>query len=103
MPALSRSWLLVLLAAATVLAQAPAPAPAPAQAPRLFPPTAEQRSQIDAKLADLTKKIDALAAKHTDPQLLADVAIYKKAAEFILRYPEEFSSATYAPETISAL
>ncbi|HTL03873.1 MAG TPA: prolyl oligopeptidase family serine peptidase [Vicinamibacterales bacterium] len=97
MPALQRTWLLVLLTAATVMAQAPAPAP------KLFPPTAEQRVQIDAKLADLTKRIDALAAKKTDPQLLADVAIYQKAAQFILRYPEEFSTASYTPETIAAL
>jgi len=97
MPALHRTWLLVLLAAATVMAQAPSPAP------KLFPPTAEQRAQIDAKLADLTKKVDALAAKKTDPQLLADVAVYQKAAQFILRYPEEFSTANYAPETIGVL
>src|SRR5438477_11076668 len=88
MPALQRTWLFVVLAAATVLAQAPA-------APKLFPPTAEQRAQIDAKLAELTKRVDALAAKKTDPQLLADVAVYAKAAQFILRYPEEFSAADY--------
>ena len=50
MPALQRTWLLVLLAAATVMAQAPAPDP------KVFPPTAEQRVQIDAKLADLPKR-----------------------------------------------
>src|SRR5580765_5108167 len=97
MPALHRTWLLVQLAAATVMAQAPSPAP------KLFPPTAEQRAQIDAKLADLTRKIDALAAKKTDPQLLADVAVYQKAAQYILRFPEEFFTERYVANTVGAL
>ena len=95
MPGLKKFWLLVPLAAVTAFAQAPAP--------KTFPPTDDQRTQIDAKLADLTKRIDGLVAKKTDPQLLADITIYQKAAQFILRYPEEFSSADYAPNTISVL
>src|SRR5437667_9990926 len=72
-------------------------------APQTYPPTAEQRQMIDAKLADLTSRIKALAAKKTDAALLADVDIYRKAADFILRYPEEFSTKNYAPETIKVL
>ena len=72
-------------------------------APQTYPPTAEQRQMIDAKLADLTSRIKALAAKKTDPALLADVDIYRKAADFILRYPEEFSTKNYTPETIKVL
>lgn len=97
MPALTRTWLFVLLAAATLGAVVVA------QGEKVFPPSAEQRAQIDAKLADLTKRLDALAAKKTDPQLLADVVIYQKAAQYILRFPEEFFTDRYAPNTISAL
>jgi hypothetical protein len=97
MPALKRSWLPVLLAAATVTVFAQAPEP------KAFPPTAAQRAQIDAKLADLTKRLDALSAKKTDPQLLADVSVYRKAAEYILRYPEEFFAEKYAANTIAVL
>src|SRR5258706_3080957 len=95
MPALKRTWLFVLLAMATLVAQR--------GQPQVFPPNGEQRAQIDAKLADLTKRVDALAAKKTDPQLLADVAIYQKAAQYILRFPQEFFTDRYVPNTISAL
>ena len=95
MPALKNICLFFLLGA-VVAAQRGGP-------PRTYPPTAEQRTQIDAKLAELTRGIDALAAKKTDPQLLADVQIYQKAAQYILRYPEEFFTDKYAPETIAAL
>ena len=77
---------------------------AAAQAPeRTFPPSAATQSVIQTKLAELTQRIDALTAKRTDPALLADVAIYQKAAQFILRYPEEFFTAAYVPETVRAL
>ncbi|MCM3879103.1 MAG: hypothetical protein ND807_03245, partial [Vicinamibacterales bacterium] len=68
-----------------------------------FPPTAEQRQAIDAKLADLTSRLKALAAKKTDPALLADVDVYRKAAEYILRFPEEFGTKNYVPETLTVL
>src|SRR5262245_29883972 len=71
--------------------------------PRVYPPTAEQRQTIDARLADLTSRIDALAAKKTDPALLADVDVYRKAAEYILRFPEEFFGKNYAAETLKVL
>ncbi len=71
--------------------------------PPVFPPTADQRQQIDAKLADLTGRLKALAAKKTDPALLADVDVYRKAVEYILRFPEEFFGKNYAAETITVL
>jgi hypothetical protein len=98
--------------AAVLAAQAPAPARgrgqgrAQAQAEpqeKTFPPTTEQRAQIDARLAELTTRLNALVAKKTDPQLLADVQIYQKAAQYILRFPEEFFRPTYVAETIAAL
>src|SRR6266480_7830857 len=72
-------------------------------APQTYPPTAEQRQMIDAKLADLASRIKALAAKKTDPALLADVDIYRKAADFILRYPDEFANKAFTTNTLAAL
>jgi pimeloyl-ACP methyl ester carboxylesterase len=107
--------LLLIVSAAVLAVQAQAPATPPARGrgrgqaqdqapqPRVFPPTAEQKTQIDAKLADLTTRINGLVAKKTDPALLADVQIYQKAAEYILRFPEEFFGANYAAETIQGL
>jgi len=75
-----------------------------AQTPeRTFPPSVATRVVIETKLAELTRQIDALSVRKTDPALVADVAIYQKAAQFILRYPEEFFTAAYVPETIRAL
>ena len=90
---LKRAFLCLLLST-IVAAQAPE---------RTFPPSAATQSVIQTKLADLTQRIDALTAKRTDPALLADVAIYQKAAQFILRFPEEFFTAAYVPETVRAL
>ena len=73
---------LIALAAAVVVAQEP-------QA-RILPPTPEQKTEIHAKLAELSARIAALRAKKTDSQLLADLEIHKKAADYILRFPEEF-------------
>ncbi len=92
---MKKVFVCVLLAGAAVLAQAPEP--------QAVPPTAEQKSQIDAKLADLTTRINALTARKTDPRLLADVIIYQKAAQYILRFPEEFFTKDYAPNAIAAL
>jgi len=41
-------------------------------------------------MSALSARVSALAAKHADAALLADVDVYRKAAEWILRYPEEF-------------
>ncbi len=72
-------------------------------APRAFPPTPDERRAIDAKLSELKGRVEALAAKQADPALVADVAIYQKAAEYISRFPEEFFTASSVAETIAAL
>ena len=87
--------LLLALAAAVVVAQEPGA--------KVFPPTPEQKTEIHAKLAELSARIAALGAKKTDSQLLADLEIHKKAADYILRFPEEFFGPNYAAETIKAL
>lgn len=95
MSVLKRSVLLCVLAAAVVVVRG--------QDEKVYPPSAEQKAEIHKKLAELSARIAALGSKKTDPQLLADVQIYKKAAEYILRFPEEFFGPNYAAETINAL
>jgi len=95
MPVLKKTILLCVLAAAAVVAQG--------QQAKVFPPTAEQKAEIHKKLAELSARIAALGDKKTDPALLSDVQIYRKAAEYILRFPEEFFGPNYAAETIAAL
>ena len=95
MSVLKKTVLLCVLAAAVVVAQG--------QEAKVFPPTADQKAEIHKKLAELSARLAALGSNKTDPQLLADVQIYKKAAEYILRFPDEFFGANYAAETITAL
>ncbi len=94
MSVLKKTILLCVAAAAVVVAQG--------QEPKVFPPSAEQKAEIHKKLAELSARIAALGDK-TDPGLLADVQIYRKAADYILRFPEEFFGPNYAAETIMAL
>ncbi len=95
MSVLKKTIVLCVLAAAVVVAQG--------QGAKVFPPSAEQKAEIHKKLAELSARIAALGDKKTDPALLADVQIYKKAAEYILRFPEEFFGQNYVAETITAL
>jgi len=65
--------------------------------------TAVEREQITSKLAQLTRAIDGLRAKHVDETKLADIEIYQKAAAWILRFEEEFFTPAFVPNTIQAL
>ena len=95
MSVLKKIAVLCVLAAAVVAAQD--------QGEKVFPPNADQKAEIHKKLAELSARIAALGDKKTDPALLADVQIYRKAADYILRFPEEFFGANYVAETITAL
>ena len=95
MSVLKKTVLLCVMAAALVVAQD--------QGAKVFPPTTDQKAEIHKKLAELSARIAALGSNKADPQLLADVQIYKKAVEYILRFPDEFFGANYAVETIAAL
>src|ERR1700730_4463891 len=68
-----------------------------------YQPTADEQRQIQDKMAALSSRVKALAAKHIDADLLADVDVYRKAAEWILRYPEEFYAKPYVANTLAAL
>jgi hypothetical protein len=95
MSVLKKTVLLCVLAAAVVVGQG--------QGAKVFPPTADQKAEIHKKLAELSARIAALGSNKANPALLADVQIYKKAVEYILRFPEEFTGPNYAAETINAL
>src|SRR5262249_15256370 len=77
---------------------------AAAQSPQgPVPPTETERRDIERKLADLTARVKGLGASAADGALLADVDIYRKAAEYILRFPEEFATKTFAADTLKVL
>src|SRR5229473_1037118 len=71
--------------------------------PPVYPPTAAERQEIASKLADLGGRVAAVTARKTDPSLIADVDVYRKAADYITRFPEEFSGKDYAQETLRVL
>src|ERR1700716_2948912 len=68
-----------------------------------YQPTAEEQRQIQDKMAALGSRIKALAAAHVDATLLADVDVYRKAAEWILRYPEGFYTTASVANTLAAV
>ncbi len=67
------------------------------------PPTVAEREQITSKLAQLTRALDELRAKHTGDARLADIEIYHKAAAWALRFEEEFFTPAYVSNAIQAL
>ena len=71
--------------------------------PPVYLPTAAEREEIAAKLADLSGRLAALPARKIDPALVADVDVYRKAADFITRFPEEFFGRNYPAETLKVL
>src|SRR5262245_46253359 len=67
------------------------------------PPTAAERQEIEHRLTELASSVKALGASKADPALIADVDIYRKAAEYILRFPEEFATKTLVADTLKVL
>src|SRR4029453_18417259 len=66
-------------------------------------PSADQKLAIEKKLTELASRVDALRAKKADRALVADGDIYRKAAAYILRFPEEFAKPDYVAHTMSVL
>jgi pimeloyl-ACP methyl ester carboxylesterase len=66
-------------------------------------PSAAEREQITSKLAQLTRAVDELRAKHVDDARIADVEIYQKAVAWVLRFEEEFFTPAYVSNSIKAL
>jgi hypothetical protein len=67
-----------------------------------YQPTSDELAAIRTKLADLSGRLDRLGAK-PDAALRADVEVYRKAGEWILRYPEEFYTKVYAANALKVL
>src|SRR5581483_8857214 len=67
-----------------------------------YQPTSGELSAIRSKLAELSSGLDRLGAK-PDAALLADVEVYRKAGEWILRYPEEFYTKAYVANALKVL
>src|SRR5436190_3979442 len=66
-------------------------------------PAAADLKRIETKLRELSDQVAALRAKRIDPALLADADVYRKAGEFILRFPKEFANASFAGDTLAVL
>ena len=69
------------------------------QRPESYQPTEAELRQVQSKSAELD---DALKKLERDP-LYAEVAIYRKAAEFIVRHPEEFITREFVTNTLAIL
>ncbi|MBM3794462.1 MAG: hypothetical protein FJW31_10410 [Acidobacteria bacterium] len=82
--------ILPLLAVGLLAAQVPPP---PANPPYALPDA--ERAALVGDLTNLGKRISLLRAK-ADGHLLADVEVYYKAVAWMLRYPEEVYTRTYA-------
>jgi hypothetical protein len=93
---MTATWLAFVMLAVVTAAQAPSP-PAP------VPPTAAERQEIEKKLTELASQVKALGASKADPALVADVDVYRKAAEYILRIVEEFATRTLVADTLKVL
>ena len=70
---------------------------------RPFSLSASDRLRIEEKLRGLSDHLARLGAKSVDAALLADAAVYQKAAEFILRFPEEFANESFVADTMTVV
>lgn len=68
-----------------------------------YQPTPAERRAIQAKAEELAERISTLKSGNADTRLLADIEIHQKAAEWILRYPEEFYRREYVQHTLDSL
>ncbi len=68
-----------------------------------YKPVDAEKQQIRAKMGELAKAIQGLRERRADDALLAEVEVYHKAAEWILRYEEEFYNKSYLANTLAAL
>ena len=77
-----------------------------AQRPQQPPPyqmTAEERAKLEAKTAELAALVDGLKKSGKDSALVADVDVYRKAAQWVLEFPEHLYTAEYYPNALTVL
>ncbi len=70
--------------------------------PKTYPPDAAALKQIEAKTAELRKAVAALPKDTTTDDVIADVEVYAKAAEWIVRHGEWFQKDS-AKHTLAVL
>ncbi|MSV32375.1 MAG: hypothetical protein EXQ57_07635 [Bryobacterales bacterium] len=68
-----------------------------------YQPSAEEKRQIQVKLAALDGEIQVRRAKGVKDELLVDVEIFAEAARWILTFPEEFFRKESVASTIAVL
>ena len=78
-------------------------AAAPQRSDEPYKLSGDEVEKIRRKMHALAERLDSLRGQRADDDLLAEVEIYHKAAEWILRYPEEVYSKDYAVYAIEAL
>ncbi len=77
-----------------------------AQRPPQPPPykmTAQEQSKLEAKTAELSALVEGLKQSGKDSALIADVDIYRKAAQWALEFPEHLYTAEYYPNALAVL
>ena len=89
---------LFLIAFAGLVVQAQRP-----QQPPPYQMTAEEQSKLEAKTAELSALVDGLNKAGKDSALIADVDIYRKAAQWALEFPEHLYTPEYYPNALTVL
>ncbi len=85
---------LLFLVSAALVAQAP-------PEPKVYKPTVEERAQVARRAAELDAALGPLRTRGP-ADLVADVEIYLKAAQWILRY-DEFYTQAYVSQALTVL
>ncbi len=76
----------------------------PAQQPSAtFHANPEDLAAIRAKVDTIDSAVQALRARHTDEDLIADVDVYGKAGKWVLEFPEDFFVADDVKHTLAVL
>lgn len=88
------SWLAFILCAPPVCGTSVSPQPAFATPPPAAPPSPEELSELGSRTALLAARIRELAMRHTESEL-ADIAIFERAAAYVLAHPDQFHRRDY--------
>ena len=78
-------------------------AAAPQRSDEPYELSGEEVEKIRRKMQVLAERLDSLRGQRADDDLLAEVEIYHKAAEWMLRYAEEVYTKDYATYAVDAL
>ena len=65
------------------------------------PPPPADLQRLEARNAELTGTIHHLQSAGKPADLINDVAVYNKAADWLLRYPEEFYQPDYLAKAMT--